>query len=54
MITFRLDDPNLVENFEAAKALKKIGFEDEETQKLYDEQLRRDATTPTPPHGRSC
>lgn len=42
MVTFSLDDPNLVENFEAVKYLKKNGMKDGKLQELYDEQVRRD------------
>ena len=43
MITLRLDDPHLVENFEAVHNIRARGwFSDEEIQQMYDDQLRRD------------
>ena len=43
MLELRLDDPHLVENFQAALNLKKVGFADDELQKLYQKQLEEDA-----------
>ena len=42
MITVDLRDTKLKENLEAIKELKKLGYSDEELQKMYDEQARRD------------
>lgn len=43
MITLRLDDPHLVENFDAVQNIRARGwFSDEEIQQMYDDQLRRD------------
>lgn len=43
MFELRLDDPHLVENFQAALHLKKMGFADDELQRLYQKQLEEDA-----------
>ena len=43
MLELRLDDPHLVENFQAALNLKKMGFADDELQRLYQKQLEEDA-----------
>lgn len=43
MLELRLDDPHLVENFQKALNLKKMGFEDDELQRLYQKQLEEDA-----------
>lgn len=43
MPELRLDDPHLVENFQAALNLEKMGFADDELQKLYQKQLKEDA-----------
>lgn len=43
MIELRLDDPHLVENFQAALDLKKMGFRDDELELLYQKQLEEDA-----------
>ena len=43
MITLRLDDPHLVENFDAVQNIRARGwFSDEEIQQMYDDQLKRD------------
>lgn len=42
MITVDLRDTKLKENLEAIKELKKIGYSDEDLQKMYDEQVRID------------
>ena len=42
MFELRLDDPHLVENFQATLDLKKMGFADE-LQRLYQKQLEEDA-----------
>ena len=42
MLELRLDDPHLVENFQAALDLKKMGFADDELQRLYQKQLEED------------
>ena len=43
MITLRLDDPHLVENFDAVQYIRARGwFSDEEIQQMYDDQLKRD------------
>lgn len=42
MITVDLRDMKLKENLEAIKELKKIGYSDEELQKMYDEQVQTD------------
>ena len=43
MISLRLDDPHLVENFDAVQNIRARGwFSDEEIQQMYDDQLRRD------------
>ena len=43
MFELRLGDPHLVENFQAALDLKKMGFADDELQRLYQKQLEEDA-----------
>lgn len=43
MLELRLDDSHLVENFQAALDLKKMGFADDELQRLYQKQLEEDA-----------
>lgn len=43
MLELRLDDPHLVENFQAVLNLKKMGFADDELQRLYQKQLEEDA-----------
>ena len=43
MFELRLDDPHFVENFQAALNLEKIGFADDELQRLYQKQLEEDA-----------
>ena len=43
MLELRLDDPHLVENFQAALNLKKMGFADDELELLYQKQLEVDA-----------
>ena len=43
MLELRLDDPHLVENFQAALNLKKMGFADDELQRFYQKQLEEDA-----------
>lgn len=43
MFEIRLDDPHLVENFQVALDLKKMGFADDELQRLYQKQLEEDA-----------
>ena len=43
MFELRLDDPHLVQNFQAALDLKKMGFEDHELELLYQKQLEEDA-----------
>ena len=43
MFELRLDDPHLVEHFQAAWDLKKMGFADDELQRLYQKQLEEDA-----------
>ena len=40
MIELRLDDPHLVENFQAALDLKKMGFADDELQDVLCKFLR--------------
>lgn len=43
MITLKLDDPHLTENLEAVHNIRTRGwFSDEEIQRMYDDQLRRD------------
>ena len=42
MLELRLDDPHLVENFQAALNLKKMGFADDELELLYQKQLEAD------------
>ena len=43
MITLSLDDPHLVENFDAVQNIRARGwFSDEEIQQMYDDQLKRD------------
>lgn len=42
MITANMSDPNWAENLQAALALKKAGFSDEEIQTMYDEQVAKD------------
>ena len=43
MLELRLDDPHLVENFQVGLNLKKMGFADDELQRLYQKQLEEDA-----------
>ncbi len=43
MFELRLDDPHFVEKFQAALDLKKMGFADDELQRLYQKQLEEDA-----------
>lgn len=43
MLELRLDDPHLVENFQAAMSLKKMGFWDDELELLYQKQFKEDA-----------
>ena len=44
MISVDLRDPHLAENARAIMELRAIGiFSDEEIQRMYDEQVRRDA-----------
>lgn len=44
MITLTLSDPHIVENFKAVMNLSSTGmFSDEEIQRMYDEQIKRDA-----------
>lgn len=43
MLELKLDDPHLVENFQAALNLKKMGFADDELELLYQKQLEADA-----------
>lgn len=43
MLELRLDDPHVVENFQAALNLKKMGFADDELELLYQKQLEEDA-----------
>lgn len=48
MITISLSDPKVVENFKAAIELRNTGmFSDEEIQRMYDEQIQRDAEKET-------
>lgn len=43
MITFSLEDENLVENFKAVNELRKTGmFTDEQLQEMYDKQVEAD------------
>ena len=42
MLHMTLSDPHIVENFEAALALRKSGFSDEEINALYKQQLEKD------------
>lgn len=43
MVTLRLDDPKLVENFEALQNVMRLGiFTDSELQDAYDRQLEKD------------
>lgn len=42
MITVDLRDTKLKENLKALKELKKLGYSDEDLQKMYDEQVRID------------
>lgn len=43
MVILKLDDPHLVENFEAVHNIRARGwFSDEEIQRMYDDQIRRD------------
>ena len=43
MVELRLDDPHLAENAKAAMSLKKMGFRDDELERLYQKQLEEDA-----------
>lgn len=44
MMTFTLSDPHIAENVKAAMNLRSTGvFSDEEIQRMYDEQIKRDA-----------
>lgn len=43
VIDLSLDDPHFVENAQAALNLKKMGFADDELQRLYQKQLEEDA-----------
>lgn len=43
MVILKLDDPHLVENFDAVQNIRARGwFSDEEIQQMYDDQLKRD------------
>lgn len=43
MITFSLEDENIVENFKAVRELQKTGmFTDEKLQEMYDKQVEAD------------
>lgn len=43
MFELRLGDPHFAENAVAAMSLKKVGFRDDELQRLYQKQLEEDA-----------
>ena len=43
MFEIRLDDPHFAENAQAAMSLKKMGFPDDELERLYQKQLEEDA-----------